>query len=154
MTETGIISFLGFIVIVLLILGLYKHFVSYGLFFYESGPRMYSLPDEWGVRYSKYDREGFENQETNKKPQIGGVLDVAGALNPADANASPLLMGDVLEKSSHPGGLTSKTCYKTDFIANSNMLGNYIQRTNNFKHALPDDCSAPLTEMVNSFYRI
>lgn len=151
MTDSRIITMLGWIVFITLAIGIYRHLSSYGLIFYESGPQMYSLPDAWGERYSKYDREGFEN--TPSKKAIGGVLDVAGEINPADANASPLLLGDVLEGTVNKGNLTAKTCYKTDFITNSNLLGNYIQRTNNFKHATPDNCSAPLTEMVNSFYK-
>jgi hypothetical protein len=48
--------------------------------------------------------------------------------------------------------LTAKTCYETDFISQTQLGGDYTQRTNNFKHAKPDNCSAPLTELVNKFY--
>lgn len=58
-----------------------------------------------------------------------------------------------------PGGnpannatLTAKTCYEADFISQTQVGGDYTQRTNNFKHAKPDNCSAPLTEFVNKFY--
>ena len=48
--------------------------------------------------------------------------------------------------------LTAKTCYETDFISQTQLGGDYTQRTNNFKHAKPDNCSAPFTEFVNKFY--
>jgi DNA-binding transcriptional LysR family regulator len=62
------------------------------------------------------------------------------------------LLNGVLPEKLDKGTLTAKTCYDKDFIEQSNKVGNYIQRTNNFRHAAPDNCSAPLTEMVNSFY--
>lgn len=48
--------------------------------------------------------------------------------------------------------LTAKTCYEGDFMSHTQISGDYTQRTNNFKHAKPDNCSAPLTEFVNKFY--
>lgn len=48
--------------------------------------------------------------------------------------------------------LTAKTCYEGDFMSHTQLGGDYTQRTNNFKHAKPDNCSAPLTEFVNKFY--
>lgn len=48
--------------------------------------------------------------------------------------------------------LTAKSCYESDFMSHTQLSGDYTQRTNNFKHANPDNCSAPLTEFVNKFY--
>lgn len=48
--------------------------------------------------------------------------------------------------------LTAKTCYESDFMSHTQVGGDYTQRTNNFKHAKPDNCSAPFTEFVNKFY--
>ena len=48
--------------------------------------------------------------------------------------------------------LTAKSCYEADFMSHTQIGGDYTQRTNNFKHAKPDNCSAPLTEFVNKFY--
>lgn len=53
---------------------------------------------------------------------------------------------------SHNETLTAKTCYETDYMSHGQIGGDYTQRTNNFKHAKPDNCSAPLTEFVNKFY--
>lgn len=49
--------------------------------------------------------------------------------------------------------LTAQTCYDADFMSHTQLSGDYTQRTNNFKHSKPDNCSAPLTEFVNKFYR-
>jgi hypothetical protein len=46
------------------------------------------------------------------------------------------------------GNLTAQKCYEKDFMAQSAKVGNFIQRTNNFRHEKPDNCSAPLTQMV------
>jgi len=46
------------------------------------------------------------------------------------------------------GCLTAQTCYEKDFMSQSNKTGNFIQRTNNFRHEKPDDCSPLLTEFV------
>ena len=47
--------------------------------------------------------------------------------------------------------LSAKTCYENDFMSHTQLGGDYTQRTNNFKHAKPDNCSASL-EFVNKFY--
>jgi hypothetical protein len=60
--------------------------------------------------------------------------------------------GGKISKSPVSNSLTAKTCYETDFISQTQLAGDYTQRTNNFKHAKPDNCSAPLTEFVNKFY--
>jgi hypothetical protein len=85
-----------------------------------------------------------------------GASDSAEAFaNPATANLNVrepyVLLDNVLvrEKSEN---LTAKSCYEKDFMAQTEKTGNFIQRTNNYRHALPDSCSAPLTEFVNSIY--
>jgi len=46
------------------------------------------------------------------------------------------------------GDLTAQTCFEKDFMAQSSKTGNFIQRTNNFRHEKPDNCSPLLTEFV------
>ena len=46
------------------------------------------------------------------------------------------------------GNLTAQTCFEKDFLSQSNKTGNFIQRTNNFRHEKPDNCSPLLTEFV------
>jgi hypothetical protein len=77
--------------------------------------------------------------------------------NPAQANLNVrepyvLLENVLLRDGSKPENLTAKSCYDKDFMAQTEKTGNFIQRTNNFRHALPDSCSAPMTEFVNSIY--
>ena len=48
------------------------------------------------------------------------------------------------------GTLTAQSCFEKDFMAQSSKTGNFIQRTNNFRHEEPDNCSAPLTEFVRA----
>jgi hypothetical protein len=72
---------------------------------------------------------------------------------PADAKASYSLLTDVLAKKQEAGTLTAKTCFQKDFLAQTEKTGNFIQRTNNYRHAAPDNCTAPLTEFVDSFYK-
>ena len=80
------------------------------------------------------------------------------ALSPADSQLENMREPYALLKGAIPvkteeGDLTAVSCFRKDFLSATNKVGNYIQRTNNYKHATPDDCSAPLTEMVDSFYK-
>ena len=75
----------------------------------------------------------------------------ANPANPAPVSDKYILLP--LEESTGGGNLTAKTCYDKDFMAQSAKTGNYIQRTNNYRHGAPDNCSAPLTEFVGSFYK-
>ena len=102
---------------------------------------IYLFPDAWGKPFAhgrsnngQAGREGFTNF-------------------PANANAPYRLLADVLPEKQTDGTLTAQTCYQRDFLAQTEKTGNYIQRTNNFRHGTPDNCSAPLTEMVDSFYK-
>lgn len=50
------------------------------------------------------------------------------------------------------GTTTSQQCYEHDGNTVLEKVGNYSQRTNNYKHTYPDSCSAPFHELVGSFY--
>jgi hypothetical protein len=50
------------------------------------------------------------------------------------------------------GTLTSQKCFEQDGERLIEKVGNYSQRTNNYKHTYPDSCSAPFHELVGSFY--
>jgi len=79
-----------------------------------------------------------------------------GYANHPQADKKPVanytLLSDKFAPATAPGMLTAKTCFEADFEAATEKTGNYIQRTNNFKHGIPDSCSSQRTEMVNSFY--
>lgn len=117
---------------------------------------IYLLPDSWGIPFARHgqegQREGFENKEV-----VEGVMDKTRKLeagNPAEAMkpSSYSILADVMPTKGTDGNLTAKTCFQSDFLAQSEKTGNYIQRTNNIRHARPDSCSAARTELVNAFY--
>jgi hypothetical protein len=104
------------------------------------------------------DRLIVDTQDPNFK--VDGPVDDSGTLSPDTANLDVRrpydLLLDVMPEKKKPGVLTAKTCYEKDFISQSDLCTaklNYIQRTNNFPHNRPDSCSAPLTELVDSFYK-
>ncbi len=105
---------------------------------------IYMLPDRWGTQYATYGQAG-------RKGLLEQFTNYSGS--PAKADASYKLLSDVLGDKKTDGTLTAQTCYQSDFLEQSNKVGNYIQRTNNFHHGTPDNCSAPRTELVDSFYR-
>jgi hypothetical protein len=49
--------------------------------------------------------------------------------------------------------LNSSCCHETDFEQRTNLVGNYVQRTNNYKRGDPESCSAPFHELTLSFYK-
>ena len=49
--------------------------------------------------------------------------------------------------------LNAACCAETDFEWRTNLTGNFLQRTNNYKREFPDSCSAPLTELNLAFYK-
>jgi hypothetical protein len=51
------------------------------------------------------------------------------------------------------GCLRAGCCNETDFEARTNLTGNYLQRTNNYKRGYPDNCTGPLHEFTMSFYK-
>lgn len=51
------------------------------------------------------------------------------------------------------GCLTARCCPETDFESRTNLTGNYLQRTNNYKRSYPDNCTGPLHEFTTAFYK-
>jgi hypothetical protein len=118
---------------------------------------IYLLPDSFGKIFSRKGWDGGALEGFTSEGSVKGRVDKTGDVIPADASLENprqpyALLNGVLPEKMDKGTLTAKTCYEKDFIEQSNKVGNYIQRTNNFPHAAPDSCSAPLTELVNSFY--
>jgi hypothetical protein len=50
--------------------------------------------------------------------------------------------------------LNSQTCYEGDFQSRLEKTGNYIQRTNNYKHEDAESCSSPFQEFVTAYYEV
>jgi hypothetical protein len=146
-----IIQYLGWAVLALLALAIARQLAEQRT--------IYLLPDSFGTLFSRHgwDRGLLEAFTGAQADSVKGRVDTTGVVIPADATLNAptqpyALLNGVLPEKLDKGTLTAKTCYDKDFLAQSNKVGNYIQRTNNFRHAAPDSCSAPLTELVNSFY--
>ena len=52
------------------------------------------------------------------------------------------------------GPLNSQSCYDHDFQTRLELTGNYIQRTNNYRHEDPESCTSPFQEFVTAFYKV
>jgi hypothetical protein len=129
--KDPILHSLGVLVLVTLTLAIARQLAS--------RPKLSAYSDSWAAPFA---RKG---------------LDVEGFLAPADANLDKptdpyALLADALPVKKEAGKFTAESCYDADFLSQSNKTGNYIQRSNNFPHLGPDSCSAPRTELVNSFY--
>jgi hypothetical protein len=98
------------------------------------------------------DVEGFTD--------VVGKSEVAPDSGPAPAALNPrtpyhLLQGvlkDAPVDNQDNTKLNSCACYGIDYENRIQRTGNFVQRTNNYKRANPDSCSAPFHELVNNFY--
>jgi len=70
----------------------------------------------------------------------------------ADFKTGPLLE-NALTVESGLGYLTAASCYVQDRTNALQLGGQYVQRTNNYQRDYPDNCSAPMTEFVDSMYK-
>ncbi len=104
-------------------------------------------------------KEPFESGATEIKEPVLGVLEMAPS-GPADANIENLrkpynLLNGVLadDEKNRLSGLSAQRCYEGNFQT-SLERSSHKQLTNNYKRYNPDSCTAPFTELVNSFYKI
>lgn len=117
-------------------------------------PTSYGAPSYNRQGWNKSLWEGF----TDSYDGVKGVDDATevSSGNPADSSLAnmrtPYSLLSGVPSEGRISGLTAKSCYEKDFMSKTNKTGNFLQRTNNFKHNGPDSCSAPLTEMVGGFY--
>lgn len=102
-------------------------------------------------------KEAFQNISPSE--DIQGSTDAAITLSPGPASLKqPRKPYNLLEQlPPAPRGsiscLNASCCAETDFEWRTNLTGNYLQRTNNYKREFPDSCSAPLTELNLAFYK-
>lgn len=75
-----------------------------------------------------------------------GVLD-----EKAPVGQGPLLEG-ALKVQPGLSGLSAGGCAAQDRARQMELGGQYVQRTNNYRRTYPDNCSAPLTDFVDSIY--
>jgi len=78
------------------------------------------------------------------------------SLKPANVETSYSLLDGVLPVKDKQNGekLNSQTCYDTSFQSRLEKVGNYSQRTNNYRHKDADSCSSPYQEFVTAFYDV
>lgn len=101
-------------------------------------------------------KEAFEN--ISAPGEVSGKPETSDVSGPADATLKqPRKPYNLLEElPPAPRGsiscLTAGCCAETDFETRTNLTGNFLQRTNNYKREFPDSCSAPLTELNLAFY--
>jgi hypothetical protein len=102
-------------------------------------------------------QEAFEN--IGNAGTVTGVPETGGLDGPADASLNrPREPYNLLKDlPAAPRGsiscLNAACCSETDFEARTNLTGNYLQRTNNYKREFPDNCSGPLHELTLAFYK-
>jgi hypothetical protein len=95
-------------------------------------------------------RQGFINvyTETVHNPVTPGNADLAEPRKPYHLlEWLPNASSDTI------GSLNASCCNDTDFMARTNLTGNYLQRTNNYRHVYPDNCTGPLHDFTLAFYK-
>lgn len=93
--------------------------------------------------------EHFQNPGTD--------LPIGGGDSPAlnKPRVPYTLMGDSLKPLELGQGhelITAQKCYDRDFKAQTSLVGNYAQRTNNVMTTYPDTCTGPRQELILGFY--
>jgi hypothetical protein len=98
--------------------------------------------------------EGFVGEEVKGRSEVEQVDGPANASLQQPRKPYHLL-SDVLQDAPRDtiGCLRAGCCNETDFEARTNLTGNYIQRTNNYKRVYPDNCTGPLHEFTLAFYK-
>ncbi len=64
-----------------------------------------------------------------------------------------LPLADMLGVQTGLRALDARGCAEEDRAREMEMGGQYVQRTNNYKRDYPDNCSAPLSELVGAVYK-
>jgi hypothetical protein len=64
-----------------------------------------------------------------------------------------LPLADMLGVQSGLTGMDARDCASIDRVRELELDGQYVQRTNNYRRDYPDNCSAPLSELVGSIYK-
>jgi hypothetical protein len=145
MEQDKVITFLMLFALITLILAIARQLSELNIVLQFPSSLKYILP-----------KEKFESFVDAPKQPVEGKLDDTNG-NPADPDLVDVrkpysLLSDVLKTKKSAGTLTAKTCFDRDFKTHTERTGNFIQRTNNYTHAAPDNCSTAYTELVDSYY--
>ena len=79
--------------------------------------------------------EGFEARAPAPAPQIYGVPENTGAFEPEAVGTYSLRPVDTETTVDAVGSLSAQKYYEKDFAAQTTRVGNYTQRTNNYRQA-------------------
>jgi len=107
--------------------------------------------------YLGFGVEGFTNTNTNSvRDSDTSVLEGNGGNEPELAQIQQgLPLSDFLEPAgTGPSNLGADACARIDSARQTELDGQYVQRTNNYRHDNPDNCSSPLSEFVGAFYKL
>jgi len=108
--------------------------------------------------------EGYEDAPSGgaMEPKQGSSFSVnsvpsgIGSMNPALPGLQfpmlPYTLREDIPFKCERGNLSAESCFTSDFASSIQETGNFIQSTNNYVHKTPDSCTAPFTELVDSFY--
>jgi len=99
-------------------------------------------------------QEGFANLDVKGKSEVNPDSG-PGPASLTQPRKPYHLLSDVLKDAPRDtvGCLTAGCCNETDFEARTNLTGNYLQRTNNYKREYPDNCTGPLHDFTMAFYK-
>jgi hypothetical protein len=99
-------------------------------------------------------QEGFADLDVKGKSEVNPDSG-PGPASLAQPRKPYHLLSDVLQNAPRDtvGCLTAGCCNETDFEARTNLTGNYLQRTNNYKRSYPDNCTGPLHDFTMAFYK-
>jgi len=90
-------------------------------------------------------------------PESEGFMDyISMPSQPSDKLASVdqgLPLSDFLPVHIGLSGLSAGDCAATDSTRQTELGGQYVQRTNNYRREYPDNCSAPLSDFVGGVYQ-
>jgi hypothetical protein len=64
-----------------------------------------------------------------------------------------LPLADMLATQTGLTSMDASRCASVDKARELELDGQYVQRTNNYRRDYPDNCSAPLSELVNAVYK-
>jgi hypothetical protein len=109
-----------------------------GYYAYEMNKSGGSCGSRYVERFINYSNVNFTYPE--------GVMDSL-----APVSQGPLLEG-ALKVHTGLSKLDAGSCAAQDRARQMELGGQYVQRTNNYRRDYPDNCSAPLTDFVDSIY--
>ena len=113
-----------------------------------------SMLEPASILKKKEEEEGFADFNVQGKSEVGSDSG-PGPASLTQPRKPYHLLSDVLQNAPRDtiGCLRAGCCDETDFESRTNLTGNYLQRTNNYKREYPDNCTGPLHEFTMSFYK-